>query len=273
MLGDQEENPYFAVKELVPRDKAEVGFQKEVEAWRKCAGINGHDHLIKLLAVWRKDNAWRLLQPWADGNLWDYWEQHHPLRHDIHLVRWMVDQFLGLAEALRQIHRNRSNDLEVRLSGIHGDIKPQNILWFKERPQDSNAFGRLVFCDFGFTSFHTMASISRVEPEGHSPTYKAPEFGRHPISRAYDIWSLGCVYLEFITWYLLGHHAVKYTFPDLRKGDDSGEPYFLIDKFFNRHQNGTPFVKDSVRQVSSSLTPITSPGGVFRSYESIDIIT
>lgn len=225
-----------------------------MEAWRRCAGIHGHDHLIKLLAVWRQNNAWRLLLPWADGNLWDYWEHHRHLHRDSDLIRWMVDQFHGLAEALRQIHRRRSNDLDARLSGIHGDIKPHNILWFKGRPEDSNKMGRLVICDFGFTSFHTKASISRVAPEGHSPTYKAPEFGQHHISRAYDIWSLGCVYLEFITWYLMGYKAVKYTFPKLRESDDSGEPFFRIDKFFNRDQSGRPFVKESVRQVGTVLS-------------------
>ncbi|KUI62364.1 putative serine/threonine-protein kinase tsuA [Cytospora mali] len=249
-IDDQENNPSFAVKELTDKNMGEdMGFQKEVDAWRKCAGIHGHDHLIKLLAVWRQNDAWHLLQPWADGNLWDYWEESSSVNRDLGLTKWILDQLLGLAEALKQIHRRRSDDLEVRLWGIHGDIKPQNILWFKERTPESNSMGRLVICDFGFTSFHTKASISKVQPEGHSPTYQAPEYGGNPgISQAYDFWSLGCVYLEFITWYLLGYEGVKYTFASRRTNDDKPE-LFLTDKFFNHDEKGTAFVKESVQKV------------------------
>src|SRR2546430_6866062 len=42
-------------------------------------------------------------------------------------------------------------------------------------------------------------------PVFSSPTYEPPECKIHrPVSRAYDIWSLGCLYLEFITWLLKG---------------------------------------------------------------------
>ncbi|KUI68531.1 putative serine/threonine-protein kinase tsuA [Cytospora mali] len=244
---DRGRNPPFAVKELTEKGmEEEVGFQKEVEAWRRCAGIHGHDHLIKILAVWRQKNAWNLLQPWADGNLWDYWEERNSANRDLGLTTWILDQLLGLAEALRQIHRRRTGDLEVRLWGIHGDIKPHNILWFKESTPESNPMGRLVICDFGFTSFHTKASISKVQPEGHSPTYQAPEYGAESgISQAYDFWSLGCVYLEFITWYLLGYEDVKYTFANQRTDDDKAK-FFPGDKFFNQDEEGKAFVKDSV---------------------------
>jgi serine/threonine protein kinase len=41
-----------------------------------------------------------------------------------------------------------------------------------------------------------------------SPTCSAPEaMLGGPISRAYDIWSLGCVFLEFITWLFEGNRG------------------------------------------------------------------
>jgi serine/threonine protein kinase len=49
-----------------------------------------------------------------------------------------------------------------------------------------------------------------------SPTYEPPECKLHrPVSRAYDLWSLGCVYLEFITWLLKGSKEIE-TFADFR---------------------------------------------------------
>lgn len=255
-IDSQEENPWFAVKELTAKYNGE-GFQKEVEAWRHCAGVRGHAHLIKLLAVWRQNHNWYLLQPWADGNLWDFWQQHSSPHHDLHWARWIISQILGLAQALRQIHRRRSNDFDAPLLGIHGDIKPENILWFKGNPHVSNTAGRLVICDFGFTSFHTKASISNAATEGNSTTYKAPEFGEtNRISRAYDMWSLGCVYLEFITWYLTGYSDVRHTFAKLRLSDDNGEGEVMwkSDKFFNRDCKGTACMKGSVQKVNLIFT-------------------
>lgn len=89
------------------------------------------------------------------------------------------------------------------LFGRHGDLKPENILWYK----DSNSRGILQIADLGLGRFHRMESRSNQDPlriEG-SPTYMPPELPLGElISRAYDIWSLGCVFLEFMTWILLG---------------------------------------------------------------------
>jgi serine/threonine protein kinase len=132
---------------------------------------------------------------------------------------------------LRKIHRSESEDAltDVHDWGIHGDIKPENILWFND-PADEH--GILVICDFGFTRFHSRETRSSAAPIGTSPTYRAPEFDlRHRISRAYDIWALACLYLEFITWYMTGPEGVKTTFASKRLQDDRGE-CIRMDKFF-----------------------------------------
>ena len=55
---------------------------------------------------------------------------------------------------------------------------------------------------------------------------------RLPASRAYDIWSLGCIYLEFITWLLKGSAAID-NFADYRGATNSGiENEINDDNFF-----------------------------------------
>jgi serine/threonine protein kinase len=51
------------------------------------------------------------------------------------------------------------------------------------------------------------------------------------ISRAYDIWSLGCLYLEFITWLLCGWEQLK-RFPDARGRTGVSTPELSDDTFF-----------------------------------------
>jgi serine/threonine protein kinase len=130
----------------------------------------------------------------------------------------------------RERHLQRLDDVmehEHDLYGRHGDVKADNILYF-ERDDI------LVIADFGLGRLHTKISRSGQDPKTleRSATYRAPEFdtseGR--ISRACDIFSLGCMFLEFATWYLLGWKSVKDDFSNYRLEKDIYN--FDSDSFF-----------------------------------------
>lgn len=73
--------------------------------------------------------------------------------------------------------------------------------------------------------------MSRIETVAVSRTYRAPEYDiASKVSPSYDIWSLGCVLLEFVTWYLLGGKGVE-EFSKRRAAEDSQEIH--EDRFFN----------------------------------------
>lgn len=187
---------------------------------------------------------------WADGNLRDYWETH-PLVSDIPRTReyaaWMTSQWLGLANGLLAIHHcppdidsepsdDQADDgfRSQRVNGRHGDIKPENILWFdmhNAEDQQLPANGKLVISDFGLTEFHRFET-GVVNPRGvaTSPTYRAPEYDVSAgISQSYDIWTFGCVLLEFVVWYLQGFDAFD-QFSQDRATEDTG--VIQEDKFF-----------------------------------------
>ena len=88
---------------------------------------------------------------------------------------------------------------------FHGDIKPENILTFND-DRDS-ALGTLKTADFGLSKLYAISRRTNLHTvkRGGTPTYRPLEcdltlIGQ--VSRAYDIWSLGCVYLEVVTWFL-----------------------------------------------------------------------
>jgi serine/threonine protein kinase len=81
---------------------------------------------------------------------------------------------------------------------------------------------------------------------GQRGPYAAPECIRdRTVGRAADVWSLGCIFAEFLTWAAGGSVRVK-EFQEMRKtirADANGNSIGYAD--FSFHQNGN--VKDSVR--------------------------
>lgn len=245
----QDNNPYLAVKRLKPnmgRDK-EI-FQREVSTLKRLSGR--HPHLMSLLLTYEYRGRFHLLFLWSDGNLRDYWERHPSpatMPRTQEFASWLSKQWLGLTEALLSIHmcapdqdvpvgERKAHD-EQRTNGRHGDIKPENILRFKSRSNrhEQHLPGTLVVADFGVTQFHR-DETGEVSPKdlARSPTYRAPEYDvRETLSQSYDIWSLGCVLLEFITWYLKGYDAFDQFSRNRARDDNSPGNSIRQDVYFN----------------------------------------
>jgi len=186
----------------------------------------------------------------------------------------MLDQCHGIASGLERVHNNpsfRIGDIGgSRSRGRHGDIKPKNILFFKD---DENPPGRLVVADFTLMRFHSSnADYTLIQKVGFSATYRPPEkaLGEGTqVSQKYDIWTLGCVFLEFISWHLLGSDAVRprkkgcergFKAPDGKVREDFGttrqrdDDNYRDDKFFNSIGLPTAIVKESVVDVSTGVS-------------------
>lgn len=203
----------FAVKRLIT-DKEE-DFKREVAMLRQLGGKK--PHTVKLLTTFRHGRTYSLLFPWAECDLLDYWQRHPGHREKSRpLIAWVAHQCHGLLDALHWIHNPSSTVLDPndQLYGRHGDIKPENILWYKQNADGPHplASGELVFTDFGLSALNHNKSRSNVKNGDfhHTTTYAPPEsvLPDNFISRSIDIWALGCVYLEFVTWVVGGPSLV-----------------------------------------------------------------
>lgn len=238
----------FALKTLQERPKAgdlKDLFDKEAYMLSKFGKEGTHN--VRLLAkIVEKDtigsrHTYSLLFPWAELDLGQYWRKSHIHRDDEPLFRseilWIAEQCYGLAKTLSHIHEPPEllNENGKQLFGRHGDIKPENILWFKN---DKGAM--LAFADMGLTRVHKDSSRSNIPGQGipQTPTYRPPECdmaGREGyISRSFDIWTLGCVFLEFIVWTLKGHEFGIKTFQEDRFGKYI-DPRAEVNMFFSLH--------------------------------------
>ncbi|KAK2737455.1 heterokaryon incompatibility protein [Colletotrichum kahawae] len=201
----------LAVKKA--NDNADLAkfFRKEAKNLNALKN-NTTPNLIKPIAAYEFKGDKYLLFPWAEGgslsNCWRCWKAG-PLDPDG--MEWIINQFRGIFLALGQLH-----DSNCR----HGDLKPDNILWFK----DARNKGELQIADLGLATFHQLDADTRKREElviqTTTPTgtrrYQAPEtdgeqyhHSNPPRSRSYDMWSMGCVMFELLIWLAYGNDDVE----------------------------------------------------------------
>ncbi|RSL77229.1 hypothetical protein CEP51_009253 [Fusarium floridanum] len=276
-------------------------FSREVDALKR---LSGQKHIVPLLATFEYKNSYHLLFPWANANLRRYWAMFPNPSADKRYGLWVAKQCKGMVEGLSIIHEppaDQGDDyayesvLQPNHShlqrgskpayGRHGDIKPENILWFRNGPNTD--IGVLEIADFGLTRFHHRQSRSNISPVGmgNSPTYRAPEFDMPDglLSRSYDIWALGCLYLEFITWHFLGWNGVTQfsASRETKRNDLSADDcYFELSSsrdtgnicskvkpavirwmaFLRQHWACSPFFHDFLGLVESSMLVVETNG-------------
>lgn len=207
----------FAVKELLKRDfNDEAQFRKELDHLKRFNGLV-HDHLVTLLTSVTKgetteNKQYHFVFPFARYDLGDYWRTNHSPSWDKTTVKWVAKQLLGIMGAMDAIHVPKHLHLSTQIAkyGMHGDLKPDNILWFESRKDYRGIF---VISDFGVADMHSDKSRSNIPNEKIPavPGYRPPECDiQHGyISRRYDIWTLGCLFLEIVTWLMGGQELVS----------------------------------------------------------------
>ncbi|RSL95715.1 hypothetical protein CDV31_013773 [Fusarium ambrosium] len=217
-------------------------------------------HLIRCTGAFMTSKNYYIMFEWADGGtLRDVWMSQNVDYTALngHRIMQVLEQLHGLAEALSMLH-NRANDkhrhrdpsgplsrAEIILESPslnvpkvklqvdsedsdntgeehwrHGDLKPDNILLFKDAI--SPWLGTLKIADLGLAKQHAFATPQRGDltfDYGRqtrlmysTSQYVAPEVVIRPYeprSRLYDIWSMGCIIFEFLIWLLYGYPGLQ----------------------------------------------------------------
>lgn len=245
-----------AVKELHPTiDYAEprVAWEIESRALQMTNNLKS-DHLNRFIAAIEMGNKYYLILEWADGgSLRSYWKDPSTkLYLSPKFIAAVLKQLHGLADALEKLHND--NDISEELDGVsgnwrHGDLKPENILRFKTS-DDPMGLGTLQIADLGLAKHHAEATRNRNGPTGMrygTVKYEGPEAHpeaakmRIPRSRRYDLWSMGCIMLEFIIWILYGIEGLE-SFQnqaeDIGLIEGSGENDFFATAFYKFRNHG-----------------------------------
>ncbi|KAI0378601.1 kinase-like domain-containing protein [Hypomontagnella monticulosa] len=247
----------FAWKQIPMSEKSR--FIQELGILKSLQCLND-PHIIPLLASFSIPSlGYYLLFPCAEGDLELLWLTRPDLVGSSDTVLWISEQCYHLTNSLARVHGDtRGIDQTSHAPSfsaiIHGDLRPANILWFAKGTalQDS----KLVIADWGCAEPDLGPhSGSATQLKSIGRTYRPPECDDSDahVSVALDIWSLGCIFLEFVTWYLLGWEAVEDTFSVVRLGPDSIRPHIESDTFFSRTE-GRWEVKPQVLSWTQKLT-------------------
>lgn len=203
--------------------------------------------------------------PWADGDsLRDFWDRTPRQAPSKEVIHQAILQLRGLADALDSLHnfdgghtRHHVNEdqtdaqhqdvPEMRVhnelnelgdyedapnqeSIRHGDLKPENILRFLDQ---ETKLGELKIADMGLAKRHVVETQDRAHLTSTrygTIRYEAPETvtaiqGR---SRLYDIWSMGCITLEFIIWILYGNEELNSFYNQVKGAGHQVCQYFEV---------------------------------------------
>ncbi|KAF1964817.1 HET-domain-containing protein [Bimuria novae-zelandiae CBS 107.79] len=236
-IPDQEnEHPVVAVKKLKQMDLKDPEFdavaRAEVEALELIRNLE-HPHLVNAVAYYTKGKNHYIIFPWASrGNLRDFWERDPP-KLDHKFLTWVFAQLCGLAEALRVLHHSHQER-----STRHGDLKPENILCFDDLNKDHSeevTSSRLVIADVGLSRSHNEITAVRkgaTRTQSGTIKYEPPETElqpNEPRTRRYDVWSLGCIYVEFVIWMLYGPGELDHFRDDLSTLGENTR-FYVIEK-------------------------------------------
>ncbi len=196
-------NLNIALKEFRPSSKAI--FEQERDILRQIRGLSTK-HVIHSYATFSQGETHYIILPWAEGgDLDNFWESGKSKPRTPQLALWCLQQMLGLTEALHALHHLGGDGGNSNCR--HGDLKPGNILHYRTDRENT-----LKIADFGISRIHSNATFQRrtgTTTRATTPSYEAPEAAlpalRHQArSRKYDVWSLSCIFLEFVVWVVGG---------------------------------------------------------------------
>lgn len=279
------DQPHQSAHQGIDHTGTEKAWEQEARALELINELN-HNHIIKCLAAIRRGSHRYFMFPWANGgSLRDYWEATPEQTPTADNIRQAVIQIHGLAEALYQLHnfegkpKPQEADLpkviipDVRLGDVllvkdegqsasirHGDLKPENILRFlsgQRQKANKTDLGVLKLADMGLAKRHIVSTQDRkclTSTRYGTIQYEAPETktALEARSRLYDIWSMGCIVLEFVIWLLYGnkelgnfHKQVKgqaqeTQFFEIRDDRTGVEVHRVVRRWMDHIQNEDP---------------------------------
>lgn len=173
-------------------------------------------HIVVLLAEIFHSGVHHLVFPWPQGTLRDLWAMRGDKiakdfkleRGSLELKRWFFEQCSGLAKALLQMHK---------LSYAHGRIRPENIFWYYEKYLCRTMYNGIALDLVDHTS-PCICDNCQVAPRPlgslkiFDDVVDAKPANKEALEN--DVWALGCVFLEFIAWYIRGPGAVDTPEPN-----------------------------------------------------------
>ncbi|KAL8716475.1 MAG: hypothetical protein Q9225_006202 [Loekoesia sp. 1 TL-2023] len=186
-------------------------FDSERSAFRAFDNIRGMTRCLGDFIQESEDSDWtyNILLEYGELDLDEYFfSKAAPVTPADIVSFWK--KMLNIASTVSDIHlfaKARAGVMQA-YSGLHGDIKPDNILLIQ---------GNFKLADPGFARYEKSGE-GLTSALGGTRTYEHHDgrFVPAEVSQASDIWSLGCVFSLAATWIVLGGTGIE-QFDKLRQ--------------------------------------------------------
>jgi serine/threonine protein kinase len=209
-----------------------LSFNKEVNSLRTLNDGVKSANIVRLVKSYSIGKQHNIIFPCAIANLHDCLRDKKFALDKLCYVTiresLIWDQVDGIADALNKILTAvkdvPDSDGNIRLlMGYHFDLKPENILVEVQKSKQHSRYGSYTFkiTDFGLSWFKSAEDGSNTKPFGGSPRYMPPEGRNINVNRKYDVWSLGCIFLEVTAFVVQSYPGVA-KFDALFDTSDSG---------------------------------------------------
>jgi serine/threonine protein kinase len=153
-----------------------------------------HPQIVKFSgAIILRDRIFINSQPLADSDLKGFLAQQSPPISS--LVKSQIwEGIWDLVSALAYLHGYGKGH------GYHGDLKPENILVLRQAEPRPHI--KFLLADFGSAWISTSSMRVSHRNQAATPRYCAPELltDKSTIGPLCDVWSLGCVMAEIVTY-------------------------------------------------------------------------
>jgi serine/threonine protein kinase len=200
-----------------------------------------HPSIIEFFAAYSLGNCSTFIFAPAESDLHDW------MRKGVECV-WSVSEILdglrGLCSALCHMHNYFLGSEDVQKIGCHYDIHPRNILVKNHS---------MILSDFGLSRLKTLDQGSRSGFVGGVLDYYAPEcqdwarsFKKGQIGRPSDIWSLGCIMAEIVTFMVQGSAGLEAFDKQRTYG-----PFSTFHATGAEHDKVTQWIRDLAQKTSS----------------------
>ncbi|KAH6619042.1 hypothetical protein C7974DRAFT_40741 [Boeremia exigua] len=221
-------------------------------------------HIVKLIKAYGHGHSINFVMPRAWTNL-DHllrdWEFKYDSKRGTRLEEadaWT--QLLGIASALEKMH-GFGDHVKIHAKGsiessicAHWNLKPENILVDWDGNWLITDFGQAILTENRQSEAHIvglhLSTDAYAPPEIEDPSIA--------LGRAYDIWSLGCIMLEVVSFLIFGHAGLNGT-STFRGLDESrkSKPALseIVDErfWYQESPNGDYVVKEKVQAFKASL--------------------
>ncbi|KAK0752368.1 hypothetical protein B0T18DRAFT_89448 [Schizothecium vesticola] len=198
-------------------------------------------HSLPVLEVFIACGCQYTMFPCASGSLRTPWEETPVPKMDDIIVQWVGVQYPGLLEAVSILPK--TNELLQQQCLVP---EPARILWF----DSFGPIGRLVVSDLAVQEmYHALQGGDRLWVPWYNKT--APDafgFVHWPRSAG---WTLGFVFLEFLTWIIGGKSLVE-EFRERRRQGNGPVSFFETKAFVNDYR-----ISDCMVRVKPEVTKVS----------------